>query len=125
MSELVTPSVKHVSEELVIHDVVRHTLRSVIVADGSVLPKFVPATVTEAPPVYGPFAAPISANDVTGPAARRATPSTGSTDPPHARTDAHALAQARLLRTVEAELPGERPHLRPHSHGCSRRAATV
>jgi hypothetical protein len=36
-----------------------------------VLPKFVPATVTEAPPVYGPFADPISANDVTGPAARR------------------------------------------------------
>jgi hypothetical protein len=110
MSELVTTSVKQVSDELVIHDVVRHTLRSVIVADGSVLPKFVPATVTEAPPVYGPFADPIIANDVTGPAARRASPSTGSTDPPHARTHAHALAQARLPRTVEAELPGVRPH---------------
>jgi len=66
MSELGTLSVKHVSDELVTHDVVWHTLRRMIVAHGSALPKFMPFIVVEAPPVYGPFAAPISANDVTG-----------------------------------------------------------
>jgi len=66
MSELVTLSVKQISAELDTHDVVWHTLRRVIVAQGSALPKFMPAMVVEAPPVYGPFAAPISANDVTG-----------------------------------------------------------
>jgi hypothetical protein len=71
MSEPVALSVRHVSDELVIHDVVWHTLSNVIVAHGSALPKFMPAIVVEAPPVYGPFAASISANDVTGPAARR------------------------------------------------------
>jgi len=66
MSELGTLSVKHVSDELVTHDVVAHTLRKMIVAHGSALPKFMPFIVVEAPPVYGPFAAPIRANDVTG-----------------------------------------------------------
>jgi len=56
MSELGTLSVKHVSDELVTHDVVWHTLRRMIVAQGSALPKFRPVIVVEAPPVYGPFA---------------------------------------------------------------------
>jgi len=50
MSELVTMLVKHVRNELDTHDVVWHSLRRMIVAHGSALPKFVPAMDTEAPP---------------------------------------------------------------------------
>jgi len=50
MSELVTMLVKHVRNELDTHDVVWHSLRRMIVAHGSTLPKFVPAMDTEAPP---------------------------------------------------------------------------
>jgi len=66
MSELVTMLVKHVRNELDTHDVVWHSLRRMIVAHGSALPKFMPCIVVEAPPVYEPFADANYANDVTG-----------------------------------------------------------
>jgi len=66
MSEVVTLSVKHVSDELDCHDVVWHIFRTVIVAHGSLVPKLMPVTVTEAPPVYGPFADARYTDVVTG-----------------------------------------------------------